>query len=83
MDGPKLPTYSGAIHPDMQRERDSASFQRDEMTLLLYDGSEALERKRYIGNYVILSRIPHLYQACARHRLPGPLGPRRCLVAVA
>eukprot|EP00057_Strongylocentrotus_purpuratus_P007734 XP_011662208.1 PREDICTED: peroxisomal acyl-coenzyme A oxidase 1-like [Strongylocentrotus purpuratus] len=60
MDGPTLPTYSGAIHPDMQKERDSASFQRDEMTLLLFDGSEALERKRYIES--IIASDPHFDQ---------------------
>ncbi|XP_063952128.1 peroxisomal acyl-coenzyme A oxidase 1-like [Lytechinus pictus] len=59
--GQDLKTSPGVIiHPDIQKERDLATFQKDEVTLFLFDGLKALERKRYIES--IIASDPHFDQ---------------------
>ena len=39
------------INPDLQKERNAASINSEELACLIFGGSEALAKKRKIGQY--------------------------------
>lgn len=45
------------VNPDLQKERDSGSFDREALTELLYGGKEKTRRKREIGAHKIVKLI--------------------------
>ena len=40
----------GKINPDLQKERDTATFDKEEMTVIIYDGKDNIDKKRRMGN---------------------------------
>ena len=39
----------GKINPDLQKERDTATFDKEEMTVIIYDGKDNIDKKRRMG----------------------------------
>ena len=44
------------VNPDLERERASATFNVEEMAILIHQGAEMLKRKRKAGMYLLYIR---------------------------
>ncbi len=44
------------INPDLQKERDAATFNSEKLTFLLEGSQDVTERRRRVGTYLVLAR---------------------------
>ena len=49
-----MPSTTATINPDLQKERNAATFNPEEFTLLWYGGEEKLQSKKALGKFLAI-----------------------------